>query len=174
MDAKVPEASVDEKLRENFIEGMRNVAHSVTVVTTDGPAGRFGATVSAFSSVSADPPMVMVCLMDGSRISDAVYANKRFAVNVLAPDQRLVAERFAGAHDKQLTDRFDDIDFTDWGDGLPILDKTTAFHCNVDRVIKAATHNIILGAVVSTHAHDGEPMIYMDRKFRSMAELEAD
>jgi flavin reductase (DIM6/NTAB) family NADH-FMN oxidoreductase RutF len=50
---------------------MRRVASSVTVVTTDGAAGRFGTTVSAFSSVSADPPTVLVCLFAQSRIAKA-------------------------------------------------------------------------------------------------------
>lgn len=169
MDAKVQDTSPEALLKETFLEGMRNVAHSVTVVTTNGPAGLYGATVSAFSSVSVDPPMVLICLMDGSRISEAVAANQRFAVNVLAPDQTNVAERFAGMHDNKIDDRFEGIDFTDWGDGLPILDKTTAFHCEVDSVIHSATHKIYFGAVTSTHAHDGDPMIYMDRKFRSLA-----
>ena len=55
--SKTPEAS---ELRDDFLNGMRYVANSVTVVTTDGKAGISGATVSAFSSVSADPPMVLV------------------------------------------------------------------------------------------------------------------
>ena len=54
--------------REEFIEALRGVASSVSVVTTDGAAGRHGATVSAFCSVSADPPTLLVCLRGQSRI----------------------------------------------------------------------------------------------------------
>ena len=70
--------------REDFIAAMRHVASSVTVVTTNGASGKHGATVSAFASVSADPPTVMVCLRSDSRIAKAVVQNKNFAACVLA------------------------------------------------------------------------------------------
>ena len=58
--------------RDNFLQAMRRVASSVTVVTTDGPHGRHGATVSAFCSVSADPPSVLICLRADSRIESRI------------------------------------------------------------------------------------------------------
>ena len=68
--------------RKSFISAMRRVASSVTVVTTDGPGGRHGATVSAFYSV-ADPPSALVCLKADSRIARSVSArNGVFCVNV--------------------------------------------------------------------------------------------
>ena len=68
--------------RERFVGAMREVAASVTVVTTDGPCGRHGATVSAFSSVSADPPTVLVCLHADSRIAKAVEMLKQPETNL--------------------------------------------------------------------------------------------
>src|SRR6056297_3656043 len=85
--------------RQNFIDAMRQVASTVTVVTTDGPAGQAGATVSAFSSLSADPPSVLVCLKDDSRIAKAVRENGVFCVNVLPEDAVKTAQSFAGAYD---------------------------------------------------------------------------
>ena len=64
--------------RQDFINAMRTVASSVSVVTTDGPVGRHGATVSAFCSVSADPPTLLVCLNSGSRIARTVAENGQF------------------------------------------------------------------------------------------------
>ena len=61
-----------DQQRTAFIHAMRGVAASVTVVTTNGKAGRRGATVSAFCSVSADPPTILVCLNKSSGIADAV------------------------------------------------------------------------------------------------------
>ena len=69
--------------RDAFITAMRQVAATVTVVTTDGPAGQSGATVSAFTSLSADPPSVLVCLKADSRIAKAVRDNGVFCVNIL-------------------------------------------------------------------------------------------
>ena len=80
----------------NFIAAMGMAATAVSVVTTDGPAGRFGLTVSAFSSVSADPPMVLACVNRKSPAVAAIDSNGLFAVNVLAADNRGVAETFAG------------------------------------------------------------------------------
>ena len=82
--------------RDAFLAAMRQVAATVTVVTTDGLAGRAGATVSAFSSLSADPPSVLVCLRTDSRIARAVIENGAFCVNVLAEDAVEVARAFAG------------------------------------------------------------------------------
>ena len=67
--------------REDFLRAMRCVASSVTVVTTDGPGGRHGATVSAFCSLSADPPSALVCLKAESRIARLVAAQPAFSAS---------------------------------------------------------------------------------------------
>ena len=99
-------ATLDVASRDLFIKGMRQVANSVAVVTTSGEAGRHGATVSAFSSVSADPPQVLVCLRSASRIATAVNANNAFCLNVLSHQHPHLAERFSGRHDSAVDDRF--------------------------------------------------------------------
>jgi hypothetical protein len=102
--------------RELFITGMRQVASSVAVVTTSGPAGQHGTTVSAFSSVSADPPQLLVCLRSASRIASAVAANGAFCLNILSHRNPHVAERFSGIHDSTVTDRFEGIGLHHEGD----------------------------------------------------------
>jgi len=92
--------------RSLFIEAMRHVAQSVTVVTTQGADGCTGATVSAFSSLSADPPSVLVCLRSDSRIGLAVGRNRVFCVNVLPEGASALAGRFAGRFDAEEPDRF--------------------------------------------------------------------
>ena len=87
--------------RSLFIEAMRHVAQSVTVVTTQGADGCTGATVSAFSSLSADPPSVLVCLRSDSRIGLAVGRNRVFCVNVLPEGASALAGRFAGRFDDE-------------------------------------------------------------------------
>ena len=85
--------------RQAFIDAMRQVASTVTVVTTDGPEGQAGATVSAFTSLSADPPSVLVCLKADTRIALAVQGNGVFCVNILPEDAVEVAKAFAGMFD---------------------------------------------------------------------------
>ena len=75
-----------DQRRNAFIHAMRGVAASVMVVTTNGKAGRRGATVSAFCSVSADPQTILVCLNKSSEIADAVAENSLFNVNILRND----------------------------------------------------------------------------------------
>ena len=102
--------SADTVSRDAFITTMRQVAASVAVVTTDGPAGRYGATVSTFCSVSADPPTVLICLSAERRIAKAVRDNQYFCVNLLSQNHIAIANRFAGMDDARVSDRFSGID----------------------------------------------------------------
>ena len=113
--------------RGAFIDAMRIVANSVAVVTTDGPGGLQGATVSAFSSVSADPPTILVCLRSQSRIAHAVAENGAFCVNVLPQYAQEIAERFAGGQDMHFANRFEGIGYECEPGFLPILHGATAF-----------------------------------------------
>lgn len=82
--------------RAAFIEAMSRAAAGVTVVTTSGPAGKFGQTVSAMCSVTADPPTLLVCIKSTSVIVNAIREHRAFGVNLLRADQRRVADLFAG------------------------------------------------------------------------------
>ncbi len=143
--------------REKFISAMRGVASSVTVVTTDGEAGRFGATVSAFSSVSADPPTVLVCLFAESRIAKAVTANGRFCVNVLPENEPWIADRFAGRHDERVVDRFDGVACD--GDA-PVIVGATGFACDLQQSIRSGSHLILIGHVRDVVDAEAPPLTY--------------
>lgn len=148
--------------RDAFIAAMRRVAASVTVVTTDGKAGRFGATVSAFTSVSADPPTVLVCLHGQSRIAKAVAANGQFCVNVLPQGSDAIADRFAGLHDADVADRFTDIAYHQPGGAPPELDGATSFRCRKDQVVAGGSHLVVFGAVLEVRMGGTEPLTYLD------------
>lgn len=135
--------------RDRFIGAMRRVAASVTVVTTDGPAGRHGATVSAFSSVSADPPSVLICLNASSRIARAVQENGRFCVNVLPESGPEIADRFAGRHDDWIADRFSGVDTHGVPGTAPLIDGATGFFCDLQQCVTSGSHLIVIG-----HVHD--------------------
>ena len=124
--------------RTAFISAMRGVGASVTVVTTNGKAGRRGATVSAFCSVSADPPTILVCLNGSSGIADAVAENRLFNVNILRADQELIAQRFAGRNDGHVTDRFHNID-CDASDN-PEITGSTVLCCETQSLVLSLIH----------------------------------
>lgn len=147
--------------REDFISAMRTVASSVTVVTTDGPAGRHGATVSAFCSVSADPPSVLVCLNSNSRIARAVAENKVFSVNVLPESQQDIADRFAGRHDNNISDRFDGIDLSGTV-STPLIAGATSFSCELEESITFGSHQIFFGLVTKAQGREIEPLTYLN------------
>src|ERR1700733_7488104 len=83
-------------LRDAFVGAMRRVATSVAVVTTDGPHGRFGVTVSAVASVSADPPIILVCINKRSPAVQAIEKNGSLTINLLSAEQSSIADVFAG------------------------------------------------------------------------------
>ena len=122
---------LDVASRDLFIKGMRQVASSVAVVTTSGTAGRHDATVSAFSSVSADPPQLLVCLRSESRIAAAVSANGVFCVNILSHRHPHVAERFSGSHDAEVGDRFEGFDFRHEEENWVVLKDANTFACSI-------------------------------------------
>ena len=150
--------------REAFISAMRQVAATVTVVTTDGPAGQAGATVSAFTSLSADPPSVLVCLKADSRIALAVQGNGVFCVNVLPEDAVEVAQAFAGAFDDRLSSRFEgqEVTTTEFG---PILPRATAFTCSLNHRHVHGSHAICIGDVTGISDAGEKPLTYMSGTF---------
>ena len=155
--------------REAFIAGMRDVSSSVTIVTTDGPAGRHGATVSAFCSVSADPPSVLICLNAESRVAHAVVENASFCVNIVPEGGLAVANRFAGADDREIADRFEGIALETGVAGQPVLRGSTAFSCAVASVVQKGTHYVILGDVEAVRVSGGPPQTYWAGDYRMIA-----
>lgn len=160
--------------RSQFIHAMRGVATGVSVVTTAGTFGQAGATVSAFASLSADPPSILVCLKGDSRIAAAVKENGQFALNVLRETSEQLALRFAGAFDDELEDRFADLRYEETNSGLPVLPSVATFEAVVSSTYQEGSHTIICGRVTKLHANEHLPLIYRDSKFHRIKEIEGD
>lgn len=158
-----------ETERKAFIDAMRSVASSVTVVTTDGNEGRYGATVSAFCSVSADPPTILVCLNEGSRITQHVIANRKLNINVLPQNADHIAQRFAGAHDHEIKDRFDNIPLNT--DDVPSIRGATVLSCEIDQIIPSGSHQIVIGKVKSVAKANNHPLTYYDGAYHQVTPL---
>ena len=155
--------------REQFLGAMRRVANSVSIVTTDGCEGRHGATVSAFCSVSADPPTVLVCLRADSRIARVARANGDFCVNVLRDLAEGLAERFAGRGEALAADRFAGVETIDGVGPSPVLaDAAAAFNCTVADVVESGSHVILVGRVTRVHANADRPLAYFDGCYGSV------
>lgn len=156
------------EMRATFLKAMRQVANSVTVVTTDGPAGRQGATVSSFCSVSADPPTLLVCLNMESRIYEAVSGNKCFCVNVLPEGSDDIAMRFAGRMDGENPDRFTGVELDETASGPAVIKTATSFKCSTQQEIQSGSHTVFIGHVEQIHSGMQNPLIYLDGKFKTI------
>jgi flavin reductase len=159
---------------QHFLAAMGRAVTGVTLVTTAGPAGRFGITVSAISSVCADPPMLLACLNERSPACAAVAGNGCFAVNILAAHHDHLADVFAG---RPLHGRPFDFAAADWLDGafgVPLLDGALAsFACAVAQRQTAGTHSIFIGRVLACDAAEGTPLLYANRRYGRPAATEA-
>src|SRR5882724_5764997 len=125
-------AETDSALRGRFLLGMSHAACTVNVVTTDGPAGSHGVTVSAMVSVSADNPQptLQVCIHHRSAVAAAVLENRVFCVNVLRDDQAHISDNFAGRSGARGAAKFDCTEWTTQLTGAPrVLDSLVAFDC---------------------------------------------
>ena len=149
-----------------FTAAMGLAATGVSVVTTDGPAGRFGLTVSAVSSVSAEPPLVLCCINRKSPAMAAVERNGVFAVNLLSAAHRAYAETFSGRPREGSTFDFANHDWRDGELGLPLVTEATAiFECEMHDRLDAGTHRIFIGRVVAAHQGAADPLVYCNRAF---------
>jgi flavin reductase (DIM6/NTAB) family NADH-FMN oxidoreductase RutF len=152
--------------RDRFLDAMSRAATGVTIVTSSGDTGRFGQTVSAMSSVSADPPMLLVCINRKSPICSAVQRHGVFAVNVLRADQRRLAESFAGRPRRGLPYDFSSARWDTEVTGSPLLAGAVArFDCTVEAAHPAGTHMIFVGNVVMADAGSGAPLVYAGRGY---------
>ncbi|SPL88308.1 Nitrilotriacetate monooxygenase component B [[Actinomadura] parvosata subsp. kistnae] len=148
----------------DFKQALAKYVTGVTVVTTvDGAGRRWGFTASSFSSVSLDPPQILVCLARSAQCYPAFTSSAGFAVNVLTGEQENVARRFA-QHD---ADKFAGLPFSTGEHGIPILEGALAvLQCVTRARFPAGDHTILLGEVVQARVGQGEPGLYYDRQFR--------
>jgi flavin reductase (DIM6/NTAB) family NADH-FMN oxidoreductase RutF/DNA-binding transcriptional LysR family regulator len=161
-------------LRTQFIEGMSLAACTVNVVTTDGPAGRFGLTVSAMSSVSADAekPMLLICVNRESAAAAPILQNGVFCVNVLRDDQSYISDSFAGRHKFTRADKFGCTQWTVQATGAPrVIDSLVAFDCRLVSAQEIGSHYVCIGAVEDVFIQaKGSPLIYANRGYGTLSQ----
>lgn len=153
--------------RDRFVAAMSHAATTVNVVTTDGPAGRAGVTVSAMSSVSADSarPTLLICVHHLSPACSAIVENKVFCVNMLRDDQSHIADTFAGRIKPPGCDKFS---CARWSDGrVPrVIDPLVAFDCELAQDFRVGSHVVFVGEVTNTFILGGHaPLIYANRAY---------
>lgn len=159
------------ELRARFISGMGRAACTVNIISTDGPAGRAGVTVSAMSSVSADgsKPTLLACIHYQSPAVAKIIGNDCFCVNVLRDDQAYMSDVFAGRHKDMLDNKFDCAEWVDMPSGAPrVLDSLVSFDCQLAFSERVGTHYVFFGAVNDVFISEtGSPLIYTRSRYRA-------
>jgi flavin reductase (DIM6/NTAB) family NADH-FMN oxidoreductase RutF len=151
---------------------MRQWATGVTVVTSVAGADRSGMTVSSFTSVSLEPPTVLVCLNKNTHTHALVAKSGVYAISLLAANQEALSNRFAG-FEPDLEDRFDGVPIATAETGAPLLVGALAWlDCRVKQSVDTSTHTIYIGEVVDVQVHsEDEPLIYHNRRYRLLVDL---
>jgi flavin reductase len=152
--------------RQGYREAMARFGAAVSVVTTDGPAGRRGFTASAVCSVTDDPPTLLVCVNRQNDSHAALLANGVLCVNTLAAGQQEISALFAGAVSDP-AQRFAAGTWFTLATGAPALQgAVVAFDCRIAQVTEIGTHSVIFGEVREIRhgsVHDG--LIYFGRGY---------
>ena len=142
-------------------------ATGVTVVTTRKSDGFHGMTANAVTSLSLDPPLVLVAVDRRALMHAALHEGQCFAVNVLTEEQEALSRRFATAGPKE----FGDLNWTAAVTGAPVLADVLAWaDCRLAHVLPGGDHDIFVGEVVAGDARDGRPLLYYAGKYRRIAE----
>lgn len=157
-----------EDLKTNLKNTMAQWASGVSVVTTRREGLVYGITVSSFTSVAMEPPLIAVCLNRENRLAEMVELSGRFAVSLLAAGQQDVSNYFASSG-REPTETFTEV-ATDNYQGLPVVtDALGHLICQVHEVIDLGTHAFVVGRVQHTRSHeDSGALLYWRRGYREV------
>jgi flavin reductase (DIM6/NTAB) family NADH-FMN oxidoreductase RutF len=151
---------------DDFRETLSRVPSPVTIVTTLAAGRAHATTVSAFTSLSADPPLVLVALDRKSDLLGLLHTEARFAVNLLAKDQADIGLDCAKKGEDKLA-------AVRWHheEGLPRIEDAAAWlACEVEQILPGGDHEIVIGLVTACDTGVDEPLVYHRRKFLRLAE----
>ena len=163
-----PSAILDpEQLRQS----MRAWTSGVTIVTASHAGEQHGMTVSSFTSIALEPPLIIISLQTDSRTHDLVAQANAFAVTILGDGQEDVSDRFAGRI-PDAEDRLSGIETETLVTGAPFIKGGLAYlDCRVTQTIAVGTNTLFLAEVVAARGNgEGKPLVYHDRKYRKLVE----
>jgi flavin reductase (DIM6/NTAB) family NADH-FMN oxidoreductase RutF len=155
-----------------FRKAMGGFATGVTIITVDLEGEVHGMTANAFTSVSLDPMLVLVCVDASTRTHAHLHAKKRFGINVLCEDQRAISEYYARpdrTHEHAETEAGARFDRTK--QGTPMLHGSLAYlECRLRSAEDAGDHTIFIAEVEDVVVRDGQPLLFFRGKYRKVGE----
>ena len=161
---------VDHIAPDQLRAAMRHWATGVALVTVGNQEQGHGMTVNSFTSISLEPPLILVSMERTARTHHMAIENSRFAVAILKADQEELSEIFAGRTSDN-ENRFEDVDVEYTPSGVPVPQGSMAvLDCAIDRTMDAGTHTLFIALV--EHAHisaDGAPLLYFNRDYHRLS-----
>ncbi len=153
-----------------FRKAMGSFATGVTVITVDSEGEVHGMTANAFTSVSLDPLLVLVCVDHRARTHTHLHTRKRFGVNVLAEDQRAISEYYAlPSPTHQNAEREAGARFDRTQHGTPVLHGALAYlECRLHTAQDAGDHTIFIAEVEDVVVREGDPLLYFRGAYRQI------
>lgn len=147
---------------QDFRDVIGHFASGVTVITAAVDGQRLGTTASAVSSLSLEPPMVLICMNRTSTTGQAITRSRAFAINILTEEQGDLAQHFASKD----PDKFESVDASTGPFGQPLLaDALATIECEVAEEVAGGTHTVFLAEVRSATSRDGAPLAYFRGQF---------
>lgn len=155
----------------SFRNAMALLGGAVSVITTDGPAGRFGFTASAVCSVTDAPPTLLVCMNRGSHANEHFKANGAVCVNVLSGSHQALSGIFANKA-MSAEERFASTAWITLESGAPaLLDALVNFDCRIAQVHEVGSHSIFYCEIVEIRQGDAEEgLVYFNRAYHRLCE----
>ncbi|MFJ3773212.1 flavin reductase [Streptomyces sp. NPDC090075] len=152
-----------------FREAMAHLPAAVNILTTNGPNGRCGITLSAVCSVTDDPPTLLVCVNRSSAMHDVFQANGRVCVNVLGGEQQELAMHFAGATKVPMAERFT-WDIWDHSHDVPVLkDALVTAVGTIKDAVPRGSHSVLFVGVEQLRTRSGgQSLVYFNRAFHRL------
>lgn len=150
---------------------MRRLVSGVVVVTAGVGDERVGLTATSATSLSIDPPTMLVCVNSTSSTWPAIAKHRHFCINILGANQQDVAERFAGLRQVRGAARYLGSDWTIMGSGASgLTDAQALIDCELEEVIERHSHVILLGAVrdIRVNRDDGSALVYGRGRFSAL------
>jgi flavin reductase len=167
-----PRVATQEFSGADFRHALGAFATGVTVITTRGEDHLFGMTANAFTSVSLDPPLVLICVIKGTTGAEVIERNAAFAVNILGAKQEAISRYFASKDRPRGLDAFHEIPHSTVVTGCPIIDGAAGFlDCRLHAAHDAGDHVIFIGEVLAlAHHPDVEPLVYHGGRYRAVSD----
>lgn len=155
-----------------FRKAMGAFATGVTIITVDLAGEVHGMTANAFTSVSLDPMLVLVCVDHSTRTHAHLHAKKRFGINVLGEDQRAISEYYARperTHEHAEAEAGAQFDRT--SHGTPMLRGALAYlECRLESVQEAGDHTIFIAEVEDVELGEGDPLLFFRGRYRKIGD----